>query len=104
MHSALLELLPSGTASLDAVCKKLGTSPRTLQRRLSDEGETFQSVLSRTREALARHCLRRPELSATEISFLLGYDDPSSFFRAFSSWTGLTPEQARTAQQQIAER
>ena len=96
VHSALLELLPSGAASVDAVCKKLGTSSRTLQRRLNEEGETFQTVLNRTREALARHYLKRPELTATEISFLLGYEDPSSFFRAFSAWTGMTPEQARS--------
>jgi AraC-like DNA-binding protein len=95
VHSALLELLPSGRTSVEAVCRKLGTSSRTLQRRLSDEGETFQSILNRTREALARHYLKRSELTATEISFLLGYDDPSSFFRAFAAWTGTTPEQAR---------
>jgi AraC-like DNA-binding protein len=95
VHSALLELLPGGAASADAVCKRLGTSVRTLQRRLGEEGETFQAILNRTREALARHYLKRPELTANEISFLLGYHDPSSFFRAFTSWTGTTPEQAR---------
>lgn len=97
VHAALLELLPAGDASMNAVCKRLGTSARTLQRRLGDEGETFQGILARTREALARHYLKRPELTATEISFLLGYDDPSSFFRAFSAWTGKTPEEARAA-------
>jgi AraC-like DNA-binding protein len=95
VRSALLELLPSGANSIEAVCRKLGTSARTLQRRLSEEGETFQSILNRTREALARHYLKRPELTASEISFLLGYEDPSSFFRAFATWTGITPEQAR---------
>lgn len=99
VHAALLELLPSGAASVEAVCKKLGTSPRTLQRRLHDEGETFQVVLNRTREALARHYLKRPDLSATEISFLLGYEDPSSFSRAFAAWTGTTPEQMRATRQ-----
>jgi AraC-like DNA-binding protein len=96
VHAALLELLPSGAASMHEVSKKLGTSVRTLQRRLNEEGETFQTILSRTREALARHYLKRPELTATEISFLLGYEDPSSFFRAFTSWTGTTPEHARS--------
>jgi AraC-like DNA-binding protein len=95
VRSALLELLPAGAASMEAVCKKLGTSVRTLQRRLNEEGETFQTILNRTREALARHYLKRPELTATEISFLLGYEDPSSFFRAFTAWTGTTPEHAR---------
>jgi len=97
VHAALLELLPSGAATVEAVCKKLGTSGRTLQRRLQEEGETFQSVLSRTREALARYYLKRPELTTTEISFLLGYEDSSSFYRAFTAWTGTTPEQARAA-------
>lgn len=102
VQAALLELLPSGAASVEAVCKKLGTSARTLQRRLHEEGETFQTILNRTREALARHYLKRPELTATEISFLLGYEDPSSFFRAFNAWTGMTPEQARLAQASLA--
>jgi AraC-like DNA-binding protein len=92
-------LLPSGESSVDAVCRRLGTSVRTLQRRLREEGDTFQAILNRTRESLARHYLKRPELTATEISFLLGYEDPSSFFRAFTSWTGTTPEQARGALQ-----
>lgn len=99
VHAALLELLPSGAATVEAVCRKLGTSSRTLQRRLHEEGETFQSVLSRTREALARYYLKRPELTTTEISFLLGYEDSSSFFRAFTAWTGTTPEQVRAARQ-----
>jgi AraC-like DNA-binding protein len=80
---------------MEAVSKKLATSSRTLQRRLSAEGETFQTILNRTREALARHYLQRPELTAAEIAFLLGYDDPSSF----SAWTGTTPEKARAARQ-----
>jgi AraC-like DNA-binding protein len=99
VHSALLELLPGGAASVEAVRKKLGISGRTLQRRLNEEGETFQAILNRTREALAHNYLKRPELTATEISFLLGYEDPSSFFRAFASWTGTTPEQARSMRQ-----
>jgi hypothetical protein len=45
--------------------------------------------------SLARHYLKRPELTSTEISFLLGHEDPSSFSRAFTAWTGTTPEQLR---------
>ena len=77
------------------VARKLGTSTRTLQRRLKQEGKGFQEILARTREELARHYLKSSNLSGSEISFLLGYDDPNSFFRAFQSWTGTTPEQAR---------
>ena len=93
----LLVLLPGGSASVEAVSKRLGASVRALQRRLKDEGSTFQDVLNRTREELARHYLRSSRMTAAEISFLLGFEDPNSFFRAFHKWTGSTPEQARIA-------
>lgn len=96
-RAALLELLPSGTASVETVSKRLGVSARTLQRRLNHEGRSFQRVLNETREHLARHYLRTSSISGAEISFLLGFEDPNSFFRAFHDWTGTTPEQARRA-------
>jgi AraC-like DNA-binding protein len=95
VHAVLLELLPAGVASMDAVAKKLGVSSRTLHRRLKEEHLTFQKVLDDTREALAMHYLKSSPISGAEISFLLGYEDPNSFFRAFSGWTGTTPESAR---------
>ena len=97
VHGALLELLPSGRSSVADVGKMLGMSRRSLQRRLSGEDTTFQAVLDGTREDLARHYLARTTLSGAEISFLLGYDDPSSFFRAFQRWTGETPETVRAS-------
>ena len=99
VHAALLELLPSGEASVLTVSKRLGTSTRTLQRRLKQEGRSFQALLNITREELATHYLRSSSYSGAEISFLLGFDDPNSFFRAFHSWTGKTPEQTRSALQ-----
>ncbi|MCG8420681.1 MAG: AraC family transcriptional regulator [Proteobacteria bacterium] len=95
VHAALLELLPSGASSIETVAKKLGISARTLQRRLKSEGCSFQAVLDQTREALAKHYLRTTAMTGAEISFLLGFEDPNSFFRAFNSWTGTTPERAR---------
>ncbi|WP_433382421.1 AraC family transcriptional regulator ligand-binding domain-containing protein [Actinoplanes sp. CA-142083] len=97
VRAALLELLPAGEASAVAVARRLAMSGRTLQRRLADEGTTFQEVLDRTRLALARHYLSRPEVTVTEVAFLLGYDEPSSFYRAFHRWSGTTPHQARAA-------
>ncbi|NJP05416.1 MAG: helix-turn-helix domain-containing protein [Chloroflexaceae bacterium] len=55
------------------------------------------SIVNRTRESLARHYLKSSALSCTEIAFLLGFNDPHSFSRAFRSWTGQTPEKARHA-------
>jgi AraC-like DNA-binding protein len=95
VRAALLELLPSGAASIDAVAARLGASARTVQRRLQDEGQSFAGVLAQTRTELARHYLGTTALSAAEISFLLGFEDPNSFYRAFQTWTGTTPEQAR---------
>jgi AraC-like DNA-binding protein len=95
VRGALLELLPSGSPSMNAVARALAVSTRTLQRRLRDEGTTFQGVLSETRESLARHYLTSSGLTTSEISFLLGYEEPNSFYRAFRSWTGETPEAVR---------
>lgn len=97
VRSLLLELLPAGDTSIETVCRRLAFSKRTLQRRLSDEKTSFKTLLSATREALARHYLVKSQLSSAEISFLLGYDDPNSFYRAFNSWTGQTPETVRAA-------
>ncbi len=97
VRAALLEALPGGHNSMDDVAEKLGLSKRTLQRRLRAESTTFKAILNETREHLARHYLSRTELPAAEIAFLLGFEDPNSFFRAFHNWTGLTTEQVRGA-------
>ncbi|MFF5288209.1 helix-turn-helix transcriptional regulator [Paractinoplanes globisporus] len=97
VRATLLELLPAGQPSAPAVARRLALSPRTLQRRLADEDTTFQAVLEQTRLSLARHYLDRPDVTIAEIAFLLGYDEPSSFYRAFHRWSGTTPHQARAA-------
>jgi AraC-like DNA-binding protein len=97
VRRTLLETLPAGGTTMAAVARRLGTSTRTLQRRLAVEGTTFQALLSDTRESLARHYLSTSHLPVGEIAFLLGYDDPNSFYRAFHAWTGETPQRIRTA-------
>lgn len=96
LRAALLEALPAGQTSTQELARRLAVSTRTLQRRLSEEGTTFQEVLDATREQLARHYLSRSPMPVVEISFLLGYRDQSSFYRAFRIWTGTTPESVRT--------
>jgi AraC-like DNA-binding protein len=95
VQNALVELLPSGEASVGAVSARLGMSARSLQRRLSTEGESFQRVLDSTRAELSLKYLAMAEMSVAEISYLLAYRDPNSFYRAFQTWTGMTPAQAR---------
>ncbi|MEM7160108.1 MAG: AraC family transcriptional regulator ligand-binding domain-containing protein [Myxococcota bacterium] len=97
-RAVLLEALPSGQVSLDNVARRLATSSRSLQRKLREEGTSFKAVVRGTRERLANHYLSRTPLSTTEIAFLLGFEDATSFFRAFHSWTGSTPDRVRRAQ------
>lgn len=70
---------------------KLAISKRTLQRKLTEEAETFQSVLMAMREELAKHYLQKSDMPLGEISYLLGFKEPNSFIRAFSSWKGISP-------------
>jgi AraC-like DNA-binding protein len=95
---ALLDMLPSGRASLDGVASRLAMSPRTLQRHLAEESVNFQHVLDATRRDLARHDLLQSPVSTTEISFMLGFRDANSFLPAFKGWTGTTPGAYRRAE------
>ncbi|MCQ1851410.1 AraC family transcriptional regulator [Neorhizobium galegae] len=95
VRAALHEAIPSGLTTMEAIARKLAVSKRTLQRRIEAEGTSFQQILKETREALARHYLEKTALPASEISFLLGFDEPNSFYRAFRSWTGKTPDSIR---------
>jgi AraC-like DNA-binding protein len=96
VRSTLLETLPAGEVSIQVISRKLAVSARTLQRRLQDEGTSFQRILDTLRASLAHHYLRNTEMSSAEISFLLGFEDSNSFARAFQSWTGKTPQTARS--------
>lgn len=106
VRSVLLEALPAGQLSMQMVCAKLGISSRTLQRRLQDEGSSFQQTLDALRNSLAHHYLQNSSMSGAEISFLLGFEDPNSFIRAFQGWTGTTPQavRARHEGQRLARR
>ena len=102
VRNSLFELLPSGLCSIDDVAKKLAVGKRTLQRHLNNENTCFQSELNKTRENLARHYLKNTAFPSAQISFLLGFDDPNSFVRAFRSWTGKTPESIRKNEKQLS--
>jgi AraC-like DNA-binding protein len=97
VRAVLLEALPSRTFAIDRVARRLGVSTRTLQRRLLDEGTSYNEVVRDVRRELALHYLERTAMPSDEIALLLGFDDPKSFFRAFHAWTGRTPQSARGA-------
>lgn len=95
VRASLLDLLPAGRANADAVAKGLRLSRRSLQRQLRVEGESFRSVLDDTRRDLALTYIRHEDMRIEEISYLLGFRDPNSFYRAFQRWTGTTPRALR---------
>ena len=81
--------------SVDAVAKQLHLSPRTLQRRLADEGTSYQEQLDLVRQQTARHLLTSTDLEPGEIAFFLGFEEINSFTRAFHHWEGTTPNRWR---------
>ena len=95
LRAALMEALPAGEANLESVARRMGVSTRSLQRRLKDNGTSFKEELTSLRTRLAETYLADSRHSSAEISFLLGYNDPNSFIRAFHGWTGTTPEAKR---------
>jgi AraC-like DNA-binding protein len=97
VRACLIEIMASGQTSMEDVASRLAVSNRTLQRRLQAEGTTFQKVLDNLREELARSYLTTSDYSSGQIAFLLGYEEPNSFYRAFRSWTGQTPEYVRAS-------
>jgi AraC-like DNA-binding protein len=87
--------LTKGEATQEDVARSLGMSPRTLSRRLAEEGLSFFKVLEGLRKSLAKTYLRDSNLVLAEIAYLLGYSGMSSFSDAFKRWNGISPGQYR---------
>ncbi len=91
----LRRLLGQGRAELRYAARRLGMSPRTLQRRLRGDGTSYQAVLDETRRDLAERYLGDRALTVLEVGFMLGYADESAFHRAFRRWHGQSPGEWR---------
>jgi len=72
-------------------------SVRTMHRKLAEVNNNFRAILVEMRRSLAEQYILDNSLTLTEISLLLGFSEPSSFSRAFKSWTGTAPSEARQA-------
>jgi AraC-like DNA-binding protein len=93
----LKRLLAGQRPGIDNLARELHLSTRTLQRRLTEQGITFQRLLEEARRELARHYLLHSSLELNETAYLLGYEDANSFFRAFHQWEGTSPGQWKTS-------
>ena len=92
----LIRLLPSGAFNEEMVAHNLHTSLRTLQRKLTSEGISYKMLLEETRHELAIQYMRDSRHPVNEITYLLGFTEPSNFSRAFKRWTGQSPSAYRS--------
>jgi len=100
LRRVLASRVTGGDTRIASAARAIGTSVRSLQRRLAQEGLSYQEVLDRCRcEAAERHLADR-SLSIAEISWLTGYSEPSAFHRAFRRWRGVSAQVFREQQQE----
>ena len=102
VENAVTSLLPHGTARADMVAKKLGMSERTLGRRLAQEGVSFSEIVQQLKSTLARYYLEDTPMPISQIAWLLGFEEPSSFSHACKRWTGKTPRELRGTELALA--
>ena len=81
--------------TIDAVARRLSTTARTLQRRLARGGTSFEALRDDARRQAAELYLSTTTLTIAEVTYLLGYSEPTAFHRAFRRWHGTTPQAFR---------
>lgn len=81
--------------SAEEVASMLNMSVSTLRRRLTDEDTSFQQIKDECRKEAAITYINAPQLSFNEIAALMGFEEPSAFYRSFKKWTGMTPGEYR---------
>jgi len=87
----LRPLLLAGSASHREVSAHLNMHPRTMGRRLEEEGVTFEQLKDEVRLAVSSELLARTDIAVSDVATALGYATPSAFVRAFRRWTGSSP-------------
>ena len=102
VKTILKKLLAGNRPRLQDVAGELRLSTRTLQRKLLEEGLTFHTLMEEARKEMAKHYLLQSALELNETAYLLGYEDPNSFIRAFHKWEGTSPGEWRSTQPQYA--
>lgn len=91
VRSRLPEALRTGQFSAEQIAEQLGLPLRTFQRRLNEAQVSFQDLLDAYRQSQAMKMLARDNMTMAQTAYALGYNEQSSFNRAFKRWTGRTP-------------
>ena len=92
----ILKQLSDGGVTDSSIAEALHMTSRTLQRKLKDSESSFKELLNEVRTDLAEKYLQNSQYTLTEISYMLGFSETSSFSRAYRRWTGQSPSEART--------
>jgi len=95
VRNRIAQLLSQGTPKVSDVAACFAISGRTLQRRLSDRGYSFTTLVDESRRELAERLLRETAYPLAEVAFLTGFSEQSAFNRAFKRWAGQTPRSYR---------
>ena len=98
LREALASALEARECTLDKIASQLGMAPRQLRYELQSAGTSFQNEINNYRRALAKRLLANSETSISEVVYLTGFSEPSTFYRAFKRWEGLTPIEYRLQQ------
>ncbi len=97
VRAVLRRMLSGEEPPMEAVAKAVGASSRSLQRRLREARTSFATLLTEVRHEMARERLVSTDIELAELSYLLGFSEPSSFYRAFKRWEGMTALEYRRA-------
>ncbi len=96
IKTVIEQRLPMGPTSIADVANEIGISVRSLQRRLDEDGASFQALRDDVRSELAKRYLSGEQMSTPQIAHRLGYSGEAAFHAAFKRLTGQTPGEART--------
>ena len=88
-------LLETGEISLETISQHLEISPRQLRHQLNLAGTSLQRIINHYRKSLSKQLLSQTDESIAEIVYLTGFSEPSTFYRAFKRWEGMTPIEYR---------
>jgi len=97
VRDALAAMVIGETPSAEHVARFLGTTRRTMHRRLAEEGTAFHVLLQEVRCQLACLLLTDTRMPLAEIAATLDYSEAAAFSRAFKTWTSVTPSRYRSA-------